>query len=150
MSLMWEKIPSSLCLCNCSVYVPRNLRICATSRLRCAFSESWDCTMHCLTVVWNSCRDGALPMCWPLLYASSLSCLHTLWHVIPTSFYILKVFLPSLHLFTSFYLFILQLLLQHFILADMAEEESRNDSFDCGMFQSTLLHYTYICIHLLL
>ena len=26
-----------------NVYVPRNLRICAISRLRCAFSESWDC-----------------------------------------------------------------------------------------------------------
>ena len=23
--------------------------------------------MHCLTVVWKRCRDGALPLCWPLL-----------------------------------------------------------------------------------
>ena len=23
--------------------------------------------MHCLTVVWKRCRDGALPICWPLL-----------------------------------------------------------------------------------
>ena len=36
--------------------------------------------MHCLTVVWN-CRDGALPICWPLLscivpilFAYSLAC----------------------------------------------------------------------------
>ena len=38
---------SRLCTIHCAqsiqgIYVPRNLRICAISRLRCAFSESWD------------------------------------------------------------------------------------------------------------
>ena len=37
------------CYCQCwhkqKVYVPRNLRICAISRLRCAFSESRDCVL---------------------------------------------------------------------------------------------------------
>ena len=41
---------SDLCIaqmfwCCISVYVPRNLRICAISRLRCAFSESRDCAL---------------------------------------------------------------------------------------------------------
>ena len=30
----------------CSTYVPCNLRICAISRLRCAFSESRDCALE--------------------------------------------------------------------------------------------------------
>ena len=45
--------------------------------------------LHCLTIVWKRCRDGALPIYWPLL-----SCIiptlfaYTFWHAIPTSFYV--------------------------------------------------------------
>ena len=39
------------------------------------------------------CRDGALPICF---HALSLLCLHTFWHVIPTSFYICNVFFLNL------------------------------------------------------
>ena len=55
----------------------------------------WTCgtfrktSMHCLTVVWKRCRDGALPICWPLL-----SC------IIPTLFAHFYG-MPSLHLFAS-------------------------------------------------
>ena len=40
------------------------------------------------------CRDGALPVYIDLCFhASSLPCLHTFWHAIPTSFYIFNVFI---------------------------------------------------------
>ena len=40
------------------------------------------------------CRDGALPVYVDLCFhASSLPCLHTFWHAIPTSFYIFNVFI---------------------------------------------------------
>ena len=39
-----SKVPFQLLLTQLdSIYVPRNLGICTISRLRCAFSESWDC-----------------------------------------------------------------------------------------------------------
>ena len=33
----------------------------------------------CLTVMWKRCRDGALPICWPLHHPPSL---HIFWHAI--------------------------------------------------------------------
>ena len=54
--------------------------------------------MHCLTVVWKRCRDAwgfAYMLTFAFMHASSLPCLHTFWHAIPTSFYILMFFLFS-------------------------------------------------------
>ena len=44
------------------------------------------------------CRDGALPICWPLhfMHHPYLVCIHTFWHTIPTPFYI---FLFSCYIF---------------------------------------------------
>ena len=70
-------------------------------------------------------------------HASSLPSLHTFWHdislLLDTS---LKFFLPSLHLFT-FYI-CLQLLLQHFNLADMAEGESETAVLIAVGFEANL------------
>ena len=51
--------------------------------------------MHCLTVVWKRCRDAwgfAYMLTFAFMHASSLPCLHTFWHAIPTSFYIFNIF----------------------------------------------------------
>ena len=36
----------------------------ASSQLVARFRKT---SMHCLTAVWKRCRDGGLPICWPLL-----------------------------------------------------------------------------------
>ena len=137
MSLVWEKIPSFPCLCNYSGYVPHSLRICAISRLRCTFSESWDCAMHCLTVVWKRCKDGALPICWPLLSS-----------IIPTLFAYFVACHPYIliHLWSFFAIspsFNLQLLFNISFLLKWRTERAKW-LFDSGMFQSMFVYIIYI------
>ena len=59
--------------------------------------------MHCLTVQCE--KDVGMGLCLYVdlcFHASSLPCLHTFWHAIPTSFYIFNVFL-----FSCFYTFLM-------------------------------------------
>jgi len=46
---------------------------------------------NCMHVVGKRCRDGACLYVDLCFHASSLPCLHTFWHAIPTSFYFLNV-----------------------------------------------------------
>ena len=77
-------------------------------------------------------------------HASSLPCWHTLWHVIPTSFYIFEVFLPSLHLFIC-------LSCSYYCNISFLLTWQRERLFDSSMFQSIFIHCciipTYACTY---
>ena len=56
----------------------------------------WKTPMHCLTVVWKSCRDGLCQYVDLCFYASSLPCLHTFLACHPYSFLHFLIFFSFL------------------------------------------------------